>query len=87
MDIFYWSPFISKVATISSAIRSAESLVKYSQKQIDVSIIDSIGEWEEYKDIINPKIKIIKLNNKNYYKRLPRGSYIKSRLSYLIIFF
>ncbi len=87
MDIFYWSPFISKVATISSAIRSAESLVKYSQKQINVSIIDSIGEWEEYKDIINPKIKIIKLNNKNYYKRLPRGSYIKSRLSYLIIFF
>ena len=87
MDIFYWSPFISKVATISSAIRSAESLVKYSKKKVNVSLIDAIGEWEEYKNTIDPKIQIIKLNNKNYYKKLPRGSYIKSRLSYLIIFF
>lgn len=87
MDIFYWSPFISKVATISSAIRSAESLVKYSKKKVNVSLIDAIGEWEEYKNIIDPKIQIIRLNNKNYYKKLPRGSYIKSRLSYLIIFF
>ena len=87
MDIFYWSPFISKVATVSSVIRSAESLIKYSKKNIKVSLIDAIGEWEEYKNTIDPKIQIIKLNNKNYYNRLPRDSFLKSRFSYLIIFF
>ena len=45
MDIFYWSPFISKVATVSSVIRSAESLIKYSKKNIKVSLVDAIGEW------------------------------------------
>ena len=87
MNIFYWSPFISKVATVSSVIRSAESIVNFSKKKNEVSIIDSIGEWEEYKNKIKSEVKIIKINKINYYKFLPRGGYIKSRVSYLIIFF
>jgi glycosyltransferase involved in cell wall biosynthesis len=87
MNIFYWSPFISNVATISSVIRSADSLVRYSNKNINVSLIDSIGEWENKKKKINPKIDIIRLNNNNFYNWLPRGGFLKSRLSYLIIFF
>ena len=55
MKIFYWSPFISKVATVSSVIRSAESIIKYcdTKKKINVSIIDAIGEWDSYKNNIN----------------------------------
>jgi len=87
MQIFYWSPFISKVATVTSVIRSAESIVNYSHDKVEVSIIDAIGEWQEYKKKIHSKIKIIRLNKKNYYSYLPRGGFIKSRLSYLIIFF
>lgn len=87
MHIFYWSPFISKVATVSSVIRSAESIVKYSKKKVEVSLIDAIGEWHEYEKKIHPEVKIIKLNKKDYFNYLPRGSYLKSRLSYLIIFF
>ena len=87
MQIFYWSPFISKVATVSSVIRSAESIVNYSKDKVEVSLIDAIGEWQEYKKKIHYKIKIIKLNKKDYYNYLPRGGFIKSRLSYLIIFF
>ena len=87
MNIFYWSPFISKVATVSSVIRSAESLIKYSKDEVTVSMIDAIGEWEEYDKKIDPKIKIIRLYKNNYYKFLPKGGYIKSRTSYLIIFF
>jgi len=87
MQIFYWSPFISKVATVSSVIRSAESIVNYSQNKVEVSLIDAIGEWQEYKKKIHFKIKIIKLNTNDYYNYLPRGGFIKSRLSYLIIFF
>ena len=87
MHIFYWSPFISKVATVSSVIRSAESLVKYSKQKVEVSLIDAMGEWQDYKKKIHPKIKIIKLNKKDYYNYLPRGGFFKSRLSYIIIFF
>ena len=54
MKIFYWSPFISKIATISSTIRSAESILKYSKKEnnINLAIIDAIGEWKNYKKIM-----------------------------------
>tara|TARA_Y100001970_G_scaffold287826_1_gene413460 strand:+ start:18 stop:1178 length:1161 start_codon:yes stop_codon:yes gene_type:complete len=89
MKIFYWSPFISKVATVSSVIRSAESIIKYcdNNEKINVSIIDAIGEWNGYRNNINSKINIIKLNNKNYFNSLPRGGFLKSRFSYLFIFF
>ena len=50
MKIFYWSPFFSKIATIQAVIRSAESLIQYEkQKKYDVSIVNAIGEWEEYR--------------------------------------
>ena len=67
MHIFYWSPFISKVATVSSVIRSAESIVNYSQDKVEVSLIDAMGEWQEYENKIHSKIKVIKLSNKDYY--------------------
>ena len=87
MKIFYWSPFISKVATVSSVIRSAESILKYSKKNnINVSIIDAIGEWTNYKKIINQKIQIINLKKKNIFESLPRDSFLKSRFSYILIF-
>ena len=88
MKIFYWSPFISKVATVSSVIRSAESILKYSKKEnnINVAIIDSIGEWKNYRKIINPKIEIINLSKKNISESLPKVGFFKSRLSYALIF-
>jgi len=96
MNIFYWSPFLaSKVATVSSVIRSAESLIKYSNKDVNVSLIDSIGEWDGLRTKINSKINIIKLNNYSFYRfynllikknLLSHGGFIQSRLSYLAIF-
>ena len=88
MKIFYWSPFISKVATVSSVIRSAESILKYSKKKnnINVAIIDAIGEWKNYRKIINPKIEIINLSKKNISETLPKVGFFKSRLSYALIF-
>ena len=88
MKIFYWSPFISKVATVSSVIRSAESILKYSKSKdsINVAIIDAIGEWTNYRKIIDQKIKIINLKKKSIFETLPKESFFKSRLSYVIIF-
>ena len=88
MKIFYWSPFFSNIATIKAVTRSAESLIKFPQnKKYKVSLIDAIGEWEQNKDIINNKISVIKLSNINLKNYLPKGGFLKSRISYLIIFF
>ena len=59
--IFYWSPFLTHVATISAVIESAKSLKKYSRKY-DPVIIDACGEFECYKDILSENhIKTIDL--------------------------
>ena len=88
MKIFYWSPFFSNIATIKAVTRSAESLIKFPQNEkYKVSLIDAIGEWEQNKDIINNKISVIKLSNINLKNYLPKGGFLKSRISYLTIFF
>jgi len=84
MNIFYWSPFLSQIATISSVTRSAESITNYSKKKHSISIIDSVGEWENYNNLKN--INFIKLYKKSFYNNLPKGGFLKSRLSQLIIF-
>ena len=56
-------------------------------KKYKVSLIDAIGEWEQNKYIINNKISVIKLSNINLKDYLPKGGFLKSRISYLTIFF
>ena len=88
MKIFYWSPFFTNIATIKAVIKSAESLVKFSkEKKYDVSLIDAIGEWSPYNEIISEKVNIIKLNKIRLVKYLPKNSYVKSRFTYIVIFF
>lgn len=88
MKVFYWSPFFTKIATISAVVNSAKSLLKYSKsREYSVSIIDAVGEWDDYKEIIDNNIDIKKLSKNNYVKKLPKGNFLKSRLSYLFIFF
>jgi len=80
MKIFYWSPFLSKVATTSSVIRSAESIAKYSKKEnnINLAIIDAIGEWEDYKQLVDPKIEIINLSKKKFLNIYQKGVFSKA---------
>ena len=44
--IYYWAPFINKVATIKAVYNSVNSLNRYSPKKYRAKIIDSFGEWE-----------------------------------------
>ncbi len=86
MKLFYWSPFLSNIATVDAVINSINSLKRYGNKnKYKPFIVDSSGEWQEKLDKVSG-INIIKLYNKNYYKFLPRGNFLKSRLSQLIIF-
>jgi len=87
MKIYYWSPFFTNIATIRAVIKSAESLALFSKEQkYNVSIIDAIGEWDKYEKGINNNINIVRLNSFSLLKYLPKNSYIKSRISYIIIF-
>ena len=86
--IFYWSPFFSNIATVKAVINSAKSLVKYRQtKKYDVNIINAIGEWNDYIKTHDNEIKFESLSKKNWSKIIPKDGFLKSRLSYLFIFF
>ena len=88
MKIYYWAPFFSNVATINAVIRSAKSIVRYDKKsETKVTLIDAIGEWNNYGNVIKEEINIVKLNHINFINYIPKNSYIKSRISYLFIFF
>tara|TARA_B100000963_G_C22639753_1_gene679783 strand:- start:2524 stop:3684 length:1161 start_codon:yes stop_codon:yes gene_type:complete len=83
--VFYWSPCLNPVGTVISTINSSVALMKYSDSY-DVSIINSCGEWDKFKDYFSKKnIKVIDLNRK-YFKYLPKTGFIQSRFSYIVIF-
>ena len=87
MKIYYWSPFFTNIATIKAVINSANSFIRFSKdKSLKVSLIDSIGEWDNFENIIEKKIEIVELSKTKLINYLPKDSYIKSRLSYIIIF-
>ena len=83
--VYYWSPCLNPVGTVKSTINSAIALSKYSNNY-NVFVINSCGEWDNYKSLFsNHSISLINLNF-NYYKYLPKTGFIGSRLSYFIIF-
>ena len=85
MQIYYWSPFLTNIATINSVKRSAIALKKYSKKKLDISIINSCGEWSFFKEN-SFGIKIINILNFNLHKFLPKEGFVQSRFSFIIIF-
>ena len=85
-NIFYWSPCLNPVGTVISTINSSISLIKYS-KEFNISIINTCGEWDNFKNFFKKnKIDVIDLNF-NFFKFLPKTGFIQSRLSYILIFF
>ena len=85
MKVYYWSPHLSKVATVKSVINSCIYLNKI--KSVDAKIINVVGEW----DFISKKYRIDLLRNLKIYRFLPKEGYFNSRLSsvfnFLISFF
>lgn len=84
--IFYWSPCLNPVGTVISTINSSVSLIRYSN-HFDVSVINTCGEWDNFKTFFKENnIKIIDLNFK-FFNFLPKTGFLKSRFSYILIFF
>ena len=85
-EIYYWSPSLVNIATNQAVIRSAGGISKYG-KSYKSCIINFFGEFQKYeKEIQENKINLINFFNKKIYNYLPRHGYLKSRLSFLIIF-
>ena len=55
-SIFYWSPYLGRVATIRSVLNSMIGLSNLKKKKFKISIINCFGEW-------NQNIASLKKNN------------------------
>tara|TARA_Y100000816_G_C26108218_1_gene589911 strand:+ start:120 stop:1274 length:1155 start_codon:yes stop_codon:yes gene_type:complete len=83
-NLFYWGPFLDRdIGTKKAIFNSALSINKYSKK-FNSKIINTIGEWDNEEK--NNLVKYINLNNK-IFEKLPKYSFVKSRVSFSIIFF
>jgi len=87
-NIFIWSPFTSKIGTINNVINSSYSLTKFSKsKNLNVKLINVFGEWNDFSSEIEKKnIKTIELNSVKFINRWNKEGFIKSRISYILIF-
>ena len=87
-EVFYWSPFTSKVATIKSVINSAYSVNKYLNKKYESFILDAVDEWNSYSNELSDKnLKVIKLNKKSIFHQFKKEGFLRSRIAYFYIFF
>ncbi len=85
-NIYYWSPSLVNIATNQAVIRSAYGISKYGNN-FKSYIINFFGEFQKYeKDIIEKNIKLINFFNKKIYNLFPRHGYIKSRISFFLIY-
>ena len=83
--IFYWSPFLSNVATIGNVLNSAYSLNKYGKNSFKTYILDVLGEWSNRKkDLLEKNINYIKLGKLSI--NLPISGFIKSRILSMFLF-
>ena len=88
IHIYYWSPFISKVATVNAVLGSIKTLKAYSNQKYEPHIINAAGEWNKYKKELNENsINIIKLTDSKIIDNSNYTGFFKSRLVYLYLFF
>ena len=88
MKLYYWSPFISNIATEKAVVNSIKSVKKFSKEKINPYLLDTIGEWDiQKKNLTNNNIRIIDLLNFKLLKYLPKYGFFRSRFSYIVVFF
>ena len=83
-DIFYWSPFLGKVATVRSVINSMIGLKRYTREKFKVYLINCYGEWNIFQSRLK-KEKIYILELQKFFKiNVNLFGYITSRLIYFL---
>ena len=83
--VFYWSPYLSNVATIGNVLNSAYSLSKYGKSNFNINILDVLGEWtDKKKNLLDNNINYIKLGRLTI--ELPISGFLKSRFISIVLF-
>ena len=86
IHIYYWSPFISNVATVNAVLGSIRTLKTYSNQKYAPHIINAAGEWNRYKkELEEDGINIIKLTKSKILDNSNYTGFFKSRLIYLYL--
>ena len=86
-SIYYWAPFIDKVATIRAVYNSVDSINKYSKGQFNPRIINVFGEWEKNQYFNDQKNIFYKLTNLKFINSFSSKGFLRSRIKYILIFF
>ena len=85
--ISYWSPHISKVATIKAVYNSAFALNYFSKGKFKTEILDVFGEWKKFSNEDSKNlIKFHRLTKFNFLNKFSSEGFLYSRLKYIIIF-
>ena len=91
MHISYWAPFFDKIATVKSVKNSIKSILIFNKSPVKIDLLNFFGEWSENKiqnsDNINSKLNYIDYYKKGLINKLPKNSFFKSRVSYIVLFF
>ena len=82
-EIYYWSPFLGRVATIRSVINSMIGLKRYNGKDFNINLINCYGEWNGFRS----RLKHEKINTLDLQKKfnvdINLHGFFFSRLIYL----
>ena len=84
--IYYWAPFIDKVATIKAVYNSVNSLNRYSSKKYNAKIIDTFGEWKMNNYFDQNKKYFFPLTKFSFLNKFSSLGFLKSRIKYVLIF-
>ena len=64
-EIYYWSPFLGRVATIRSVVNSMIGLKRYYGKHYKINLINCYGEWNSFSSRLKrEKINILNIQKK-----------------------
>jgi len=87
MQIYYWCPFLTKIATIDAVKNSAIALKKYSNnsENLTVKILNSFGEWDFFKKN-HFNIDIHEMQMINLHQFFPKHGLFFSRFTFATIF-
>jgi len=84
--IYYWSPFLVRIATPRAVINSAYAMQKFSSAN-QCSLINFFTEFNIFKkELIQKELKTINCYNSSILKVLPKHGKILSRFSFILIF-
>ena len=84
--VYYWSPFLSPIATCKAVINSAFSIEKFGSYH-ESYILNFFNEFSSFEnEIKKKKIKIINFYKFNFFRHLPYEGKIRSRISFIILF-